>query len=102
MGSRPIDNSTSKQGAGRCQQAYLMDDGSLWDYLSTPVRDCVQDWLGASMNSAKIVFPAKFANACADIVGFAHFGGKAPSGLALIQDWLEGAGWEQLARWFSR
>jgi len=49
------------------------------------------------MNSAKIVFPAKFANACADVVGFAHFGGKAPSGLALIQDWLEGAGWEQLA-----
>lgn len=42
----------------------------------------------------EITFPAKLANACADVVGFAHFGGKAPSGLALIQDWLEGAGWD--------
>jgi len=73
-----------------------MDDGSLWDYLSIPVRERVKGWLGASMNSAEIVFPAKLANACADVVRFVHFGGKAPSGLALLQDWLEDEGWDQL------
>jgi len=49
------------------------------------------------MNSAEIVFPAEFANACADVVRFAHMGGEAPSGLAILQDWLEGEGWLQLA-----
>ncbi len=48
------------------------------------------------MNSAKIIFPANLANACADVVEYVHFGGKAPSGLELLQDWLEGEGWDQL------
>jgi hypothetical protein len=44
----------------------------------------------------EIIFPNELSVACADVIEFAHFGGNAPSGLALIQDWLEGEGWDQL------
>lgn len=44
----------------------------------------------------EIVFPDELLAVCDDVVEFAYFGGKTPSGLALLQDWLEGKGWDQL------
>ena len=49
------------------------------------------------MPSAVIPIPVEFASACADAVEFAHFGGKLPSGLALIQNWMTDDGWTLLA-----
>lgn len=48
------------------------------------------------MSVAAISFPNELADACADIVQFAHFGGDPPSGLIRVQDWLSNDGWENL------